>query len=109
MSFINIKPVFYEFVTDLPGDCDIVYAPALEHGHPEHDVLHYAAIRKYGNRCQYYSTYRSKDDLQPTGKINVEHTPELERLKIKALQCYKSQIKATPCHFNLKCWDEYLI
>lgn len=86
-------------------DADIVYTPALEGGHPQHDLVTLAAATVFGTdtlRC--YSTYAKLSqyrdvELQPVGTTEVEWTrPEYE-LKQQALMCYASQHRVNPMHF----------
>lgn len=83
-----------------------VYTPALEGGHPQHDLATLAAADVFSTsalRC--YSTYAKLSqyrdaDLEPIGTTEVEWTrPELE-LKQCALRCYESQQRINPVHFS---------
>lgn len=82
-----------------------VYVPALEGGHPQHDLVANAAASVLGTkRLRCYSTYAKlsqyrEADLQPVGTTEVEWTrPEYE-LKQRALACYRSQHRVNPSHF----------
>lgn len=84
---------------------DTVYVPALEAGHPQHDLVTLAAAAFCGTaRLRCYSTYARLSryhvtELQPVGTTEVEWTrPEYE-LKQQALACYASQRRVNPMHF----------
>ncbi len=85
---------------------ELVYVPALEGGHPQHDLVARAAslvFQEPSLRC--YSTYSKLSqyravDLQPVGTTEIEWTrPEYE-LKQRALAYYGSQIRVNPQHFQ---------
>jgi hypothetical protein len=101
------------FVNDIYEIADLyvtkVYAPAIEGGHRLHDLLGVKALEIWKDKVTLYSTYRSPTDLLPRGKTKVEATEEMKVLKLKALQCYKSQIRATPVHFLQENKDEYYV
>ncbi len=76
-----------------------VFAPALQGGNPDHDVVSQAATKVWGNKVVYYSTYALKN-LKPYGELAIiPNTHEVE-LKNEALKCYKSQLKINPHHFE---------
>ncbi len=80
-------------------DKDRAYVPAMQGGNPHHDMVCEAAQKVFNDRCLFYSTY-TKDSLEPQGELELKPT-ELERkLKEQALQCYESQIKINPHHFE---------
>ena len=76
-----------------------IYAPAIQGGNPQHDLIGKIAGQSFSN-CTYYTTY-TKTELWTKGEIEVVPTEEEKALKIKALECYKSQINlgATRPHF----------
>ncbi len=85
---------------------DVVYTPALEGGHPHHDMVSVAAERVFGaDKLRCYSTYSKMSqyrdaDLRPVGTTEIEWTrPEYE-LKRRALMCYESQMRVNPMHFR---------
>lgn len=87
-------------------DADIVYTPALEGGHPQHDDVALAAAEVFGpKKLRCYSTYAKLSqyqgaDLHPVGTTEIEWTrPEYER-KRAALACYASQQRVNPQHFQ---------
>ena len=98
--------IFLKDINELKGFEGTVYAPALEGGHPLHDFCHNFAKENFTDVI-YYSTYRSGSDLQPMGRFKVEASPLMEIKKLEALEAYKSQIEATPWHFQLTNKDEY--
>jgi len=87
--------------------CDgCVYTPALESGHPHHDMVTLAAVKVFGaERLRCYSTYSRHSrycgtDLHPVGTTHIEWTrPELA-LKERALACYESQLRVNAQHFE---------
>lgn len=78
---------------------DTVYAPALQGGNKDHDATSRAA-RIFRN-VRYYTTY-APGKLYTEGSEELKPTDEEENLKLKALQCYHSQIRldATRPHFQ---------
>jgi LmbE family N-acetylglucosaminyl deacetylase len=89
---------------------DVVYVPQLNNCHPLHNKVT-QDVMKYFRESEIieYATYTSPDDLQPKGRTKVEATDEMKALKLKALDCYVSQRKATPVHFDLVNKDEYYV
>lgn len=94
-----------EALTPLRADAETVYVPALEGGHPQHDLVALAAASVFGlNKLRCYSTYAKLSqyrdvDLAPIGTTEMEWTrPEYER-KQEALSCYVSQHRVNPLHF----------
>ena len=76
-----------------------VFAPALQQGHPDHDVVSLAADKVWGDKVIYYSTY-TKENLTPEGALAIIPTKKEEDLKNKALACYISQLKINKPHFD---------
>lgn len=70
-----------------------VYAPALQGGHKDHDLLARVASSIFP-RVSYYSTYAAGEHFTPRGK-RIEPNPAQNEidLKNKALDCYASQIR----------------
>jgi LmbE family N-acetylglucosaminyl deacetylase len=69
-----------------------IYAPAIQGGHRDHDVLAKVASLMFP-RVTYYSTYAEGEHFTPEGKgIEPNPTQEEIELKNKALDCYASQI-----------------
>ena len=83
-----------------------VYVPALEGGHPQHDLAALAAAEVFSPealRC--YSTYArlsqyGEADLSPVGTEEIVLTPEEAALKMSALRCYESQVRINLPHFR---------
>lgn len=92
-------------LTALP-DVSAVYAPALEGGHPHHDLVATAAVQMFPLttlRC--YSTYAKLSaydapDLQPVGTDEVTPTEDEAARKMDALRCYESQLRINLPHFQ---------
>ncbi len=101
LTFDDIKQALRNF-----SDAETVYVPALEGGHPQHDLVAHVAAQTFGlSRLRCYSTYAKLSqycgaDLQPVGTTEIEWTrPEYE-LKHRALACYESQQRVNPMHFQ---------
>jgi LmbE family N-acetylglucosaminyl deacetylase len=110
MKVLGAPLMFIESIdTMIFDEFDVVYAPAIEGGHPLHDEIGRKALEKWGDKVIQYSTYRSGSDLLPRGSIKVHATEDMKKKKIEALKCYVSQIKETPCHFEQDNKDEYYV
>jgi LmbE family N-acetylglucosaminyl deacetylase len=87
-------------------DVETVYVPALEGGHPQHDLVAVAAAQVFGvDKLRCYSTYQKLSqyrdvDLQPVGTTEIEWTREEYQQKLRALMCYESQMRVNPMHFR---------
>ncbi len=85
---------------------ETVYVPALEGGHPQHDLVSIAAAAVFGpKKLRCYSTYQKLSqyrdvDLQPVGTTEIEWTRPEYQQKLKALMCYESQMRVNPMHFR---------
>lgn len=96
----------YRALKPLLANAEDVYAPALEGGHPQHDLVAVAAadLRGLDNvRC--YSTYAKlsqygEADLQPVGTVEVALTEDEADRKMAALRCYESQLRVNLPHFK---------
>lgn len=89
-------------------ETDIVFAPRLQGGNRQHDLISNVAQELWGKRVIFYSTY-SKDSLEPEGQMPLTPTTEEETKKQEALACFVSQIKINPHHFEaIKGKLEYL-
>ena len=87
---------------------DIIFAPALTGGNPNHDMVSKAATELWGDKVIYYGTY-TRDNFSPDGEMAINPTEEERQLKEKVLQCYKSQIELNKPHFDaVKDKPEYL-
>jgi LmbE family N-acetylglucosaminyl deacetylase len=82
---------------------DTVYAPAVQGGNPQHDLIGRLVKERFKNVIQ-YSTY-AKGEWRTKGnkeiKPNNIHIDEIA-IKNQALACYKSQLSlpATKPHFD---------
>jgi LmbE family N-acetylglucosaminyl deacetylase len=87
-------------------DVETVYVPALEGGHPQHDLVAVAAAQVFGpEKLRCYATYSKLSqyrdvDLQPVGTTEIEWTREEYQQKLRALMCYESQMRVNPMHFR---------
>lgn len=80
---------------------DTVFAPAVQGGNKDHDLIGRITKEIFGDRCKQYTTYKPTE-LYTIGSIErVPSIPE-RLLKEKALGCYVSQITlpATKPHFD---------
>lgn len=77
-----------------------IYAPAIQGGNPQHDLIGKVAGQSFTN-VVYYTTY-TRTELWTKGSVEIIPTLEEKELKEKALWCYQSQIKlpATRPHFE---------
>lgn len=80
---------------------DKVYAPALQFGNKDHDLISEVAKRVFGDKVIFYTTY-TKNALYTEGTKEIVPTEEEKELKEKALACYTSQLNlpATKPHFD---------
>lgn len=94
-----------EALSRLTG-AEMVYVPALEGGHPHHDLVANAAAVTFGvERLRCYSTYAKLSqylpvDLHPVGTTEVEWTRDEYARKQGALECYASQRRINAPHFE---------
>lgn len=79
---------------------DVVYAPAIQGGNGQHDMVGMVASKLFSNVI-HYTTY-TRTNLWTMGSIEIIPTPEEIELKNRALDCYVSQIElsATAPHFE---------
>jgi LmbE family N-acetylglucosaminyl deacetylase len=105
MKYLSINVIFINNLSELSDDFNIVFVPALEHGHIDHDNMHLEANKKFKNII-YYSTYHALPDIQPRGNFKVEANDEMKRKKVEVLKFYKSQYPLS--HFKLENKDEYV-
>lgn len=77
-----------------------VYAPAIQEGNWQHDMISKVAREVFGNITE-YTTY-TKTELWTKGNVEVVPTEEERALKNLTLDCYKSQIdlSSTRPHFD---------
>lgn len=78
-----------------------VYAPAIQGGNLQHDIVGKVAKELFEGRVEHYTTY-TKTQLHTTGTREIKPTEKEEILKMSMLQCYKSQIAlpSTKPHFE---------
>lgn len=80
-------------------DYKVIFAPAIQGGHLHHDIVGQALKELWGDRVIHYATY-TKENLTPTGNVELKPTQEEIDLKNKALDCYKSQFPWNESHFD---------
>lgn len=68
-----------------------VYAPAIQGGHSDHDVVGQVASRLFSS-VEYYSTYTG-DNYNPFGQHSIIPMQVEINVKNAALACYESQLK----------------
>lgn len=78
---------------------DTVYAPALQGGNDQHDIVSRAAKRVFGSNVIFYTTY-SKEALYTEGNVRIIPTEEELDLKRDALYCFESQLRVNMPHFR---------
>lgn len=73
---------------------DTVYAPAVQGGNNQHDMIAIVADQVFGEKVVHYTTY-TKEEPYTTGDVEV--VPFLDEIEKKnmALDCYFSQLKNT--------------
>lgn len=91
-------------VKDLLGkfyNFEKVYAPAVQGGNKDHDLIGRLAKERFGDKVIQYSTY-APQQFYTLGTKEIIGTPEEMELKNKALDCYKSQVslESTAKHFS---------
>lgn len=82
---------------------EAVYAPAIEHGHPHHDIIGEAALSVFRGKVPLlqYSTYSSRSPFYSNhGAIEVKGTPRERELKALAMDVYRSQMARSWRHFT---------
>jgi glycosyltransferase involved in cell wall biosynthesis/LmbE family N-acetylglucosaminyl deacetylase len=82
------------------GKVGKVYAPAIQGGNKQHDMVGYIASRIFDN-VSFYCGY-SQTELYTTGTIEIKPTMHEQQTKFAMLSCYKSQLnlKSTLPHFE---------
>lgn len=80
---------------------ETIYAPAVQGGNLQHDIIGKVCYELFKGRCERYTTY-TKTDLYTTS--NWEIVPTIKEIETKnaMLDCYKSQINlpSTKPHFD---------
>jgi LmbE family N-acetylglucosaminyl deacetylase len=82
---------------------DGVYAPAIQHGHPHHDLIGQAALQVFRGWVPMwqYSTYSPMSPFYANhGEIEVKGKPRERELKARAMDCYRSQYPRSWRHFK---------
>jgi glycosyltransferase involved in cell wall biosynthesis/LmbE family N-acetylglucosaminyl deacetylase len=84
-----------------PFDPELIYAPAIQGGNVQHDIVGRVAKNLFGGKCKYYCTY-TKTELYTTGMVEIKPTTNELYQKEGMLSCYQSQInlKSTRPHFD---------
>lgn len=79
-----------------------VFIPAKQGGHQHHDMINEVFFELWPQSSLIqYATYQKEQSFTPVGKAVVPTETEF-KLKIKALNCYKSQVNYEPTrhHFD---------
>ena len=90
---------------------EMIYAPAIQGGNLQHDLVGKVALELFGNKCERYTTY-TKTELYTTGNFEIKPTHNELELKEKMMNCYESQLnlKSTLPHFMaVKGKSEWLV
>lgn len=79
-----------------------VYAPAVQHGHPHHDLVSVAADEAFaGIPIERYCTYSQiRRSYANVGVRRIDGTDHEHVLKQAALACYRSQMPRSRHHFE---------
>jgi glycosyltransferase involved in cell wall biosynthesis len=80
---------------------EVVYAPAIQGGNLQHDIVGRVAKNWFGGKCRHYCTY-TKTELHTTGTIEIKPTKNELFVKGEMLNCYTSQLRlpSTKPHFD---------
>lgn len=105
VAFLGIKDaeltreILIDRLKPFVGNWEKVYAPYVQGGNPQHDLIGEVARHVFLS-IERYTTY-TKTELWTKGDREIIPTEEEKILKIKALDCYKSQIllPSTRPHF----------
>lgn len=90
---------------------DTIYAPSIQGGNKDHDLIGKVAKELFGDKVKQYTTY-TPTELYTTGLIERVPSPAETLLKERALSCYRSQITlpTTKPHFDaMKGKPEWII
>lgn len=81
---------------------DTIYAPAIQGGNKDHDLIGRIAKEIFKDKVKQYTTY-TPTELYTTGNLQIVPTEQEILLKDRVLECYKSQIElpATKPHFDV--------
>jgi hypothetical protein len=95
--------LFWAACDQLQRPIDGIYAPAIQHGHPHHDIIGEAALQVFRGRVPMwlYSTYSSTSPFYANhGEIEVKSKPRERELKAQAMDVYRSQYPRSWRHFR---------
>ena len=90
----EIRHMLYE-----EKDIERVYCPSLSDVHQDHALIATEAVRAFNARADIIHYIQPKNVSKPPTMFS-ELSEEQLSLKIKALKCYKSQIRLRPKYFN---------
>lgn len=82
------------------GGIEYVFSPALQGGHPHHDIVCRAARTVFPVRIEYCTYSRVRQSYANEGARRIDATPEERRLKLAALAAYPSQMGGSAHHFR---------
>jgi LmbE family N-acetylglucosaminyl deacetylase len=84
-----------------PFNPETVYAPAIQGGNFQHDIVGKVAKELFGASCKFYTTY-TKTELYTEGTVEIKPQHNELEIKDKMLACYKSQLAlpSTKPHFD---------
>lgn len=103
--FLGIKDtelteeILYEYLKGL--NPAVIYAPAIQGGNAQHDMVGRVVKQLFGDRCKQYCTY-TKTELYTTGEREIKPTEEELKKKEEMMSCYRSQLAlpSTRPHFE---------
>lgn len=80
---------------------DLIYAPAIQNGNPQHNIVGKVVKELFGDKCEQYMTY-TKTELYTTGSREIKPTEAELEMKKQMLNCYQSQLllPSTRPHFE---------
>ena len=86
-----------ELDREFSGEPQIVFAPAFEeNGHAQHNAIAEAARVIFGDKIVSYLTYTSNGRSRD-GQLNEPDDFDWISLKLRALSCYRSQLRVENC------------
>ena len=87
-----------ELDVNVNGVPDIVIAPSYEEGgHEQHNAVAQAATSVFGGDVIHYLTYTREGGRSRDGYLVKPDDPEWIALKLRALACYRSQLRIENC------------
>ena len=96
LALTQLRDRYRDQVTD-------VYTPAIQHGHPHHDIIGEATLAVFRGhaRIWQYCTYSARDRFYANeGAIEVRGTPTERFIKAQAMDVYRSQMARSWRHFR---------